>query len=401
MCGPGAGQARVRATATIAGNTGAAFIVISFQPSNDTLPFVSSCSPSFGPKEGGTVLTLNGGRFFGSPSTTRVQFTVNGVTKDGIVQSVSQNQIVVLTPGFPEFSSPGLLAQVTVSLGTNQVPPVVLSLPSCFSYGTQDSGTPQISSLLPSSGTNEGGTRVTIVGSGFSVGGGVQVFFGSLEATVVSVSFNQVVVLSPLQVGQPTPVAVTVRNIASGQVSNGVTYNYTEPMIITGFNNNVQPLGGPFLPMTIFGRGFQAPVAVELAGWAAIIQSVSATEIVVVPGPALTAGCADITGAIEITNLNTGSSVSGRILHVPRREADHLERGSERRAGRNGGLDHRLQPAGHGARRRGEVRLADGSRDLGLVHADHGHGSDLECWRRRPAPARTRPGRCRPPPRST
>jgi len=115
-------------------------------------------------------------------STTRVQFTVNGVTKDGIVQSVTQNQIVVLTPGFPEFSSPGLLTQVTVSLGTNQVPPTVLSLPSCFAYGTQDAGTPQISSLLPSSGTSEGGTRVTIVGSGFSVGGGVQVFFGGLRA---------------------------------------------------------------------------------------------------------------------------------------------------------------------------------------------------------------------------
>jgi hypothetical protein len=195
LCGPSAGQARVRATATIGGNSGAASIVISFQPSNNTLPFVSSCSPSFGPKEGGTVLTLNGGRFFGNVSTTRVQFTVNGVTKDGIVQSVTQNQIVVLTPGFPEFSSPGLLTQVTVSLGTNQVPPTVLSLPSCFAYGTQDAGTPQVSSLLPSSGTSEGGTRVTIVGSGFSVGGGVQVFFGALEATVVSVSFNQVVAL--------------------------------------------------------------------------------------------------------------------------------------------------------------------------------------------------------------
>ena len=30
----------------------------------------------------------------------------------------------------------------------------------------------------------------------------------------------------------------------------------------------------------------------------------------VVPGPALAAGCADITGQIEITNLNTGSTVS-------------------------------------------------------------------------------------------
>jgi len=311
LCGPGSGQAKVRATATSAGQTGTANLTIVFQSSSNTLPFVSSCSPSFGPKEGGTVLTLTGGRFFGSPATTRAQFTVNGVTKDGIVQSVSENQIVVLTPGFPEFASPGLQAQITLSLGTNQAQPDVLSLPACFSYGAQDSGTPVIASLLPASGTSEGGTRVTIVGSGFSTASGVQVFFGTLEATVVSVSFNQVVVLSPLQVGDPTPVEVTVRNIGNGQVSNGVTFTYTETMIITGVSNNIQPLGGPFSPMTIFGRGFQAPIAVSLAGWAAVIQSVSATEVVVVPSAPIAQGCGDITGEIEITNLNTGSSVDG------------------------------------------------------------------------------------------
>ena len=310
LCGPGAGLAKVRATATSGGRSGSASINIQFQPSNDTLPSVASCSPSFGPKEGGTALTLNGVRFFGNASTTRVQFTVNGVTKDGVVQSVSENQIVVLTPGFPEFSSPQLQAQLVVTLGTYLPVPVVLSLPSCFSYGTQDSGTPVISSLLPSSGTNEGGTRVTIVGSGFSVGSGVQVFFGSVEATVVSVSFNQVVVLSPLQVGQPTPVQVTVRNIGSGTTSNGVTYTYTEPMQITSWNNNIQPLNGPFAPVTIFGRGFQAPVAVTLAGWAALVQSVSATEIIVIPGPAIPDGCDDITGEIAVVNINTGSGTS-------------------------------------------------------------------------------------------
>ena len=311
LCGPGAGQAKVRATSTSAGHTGSANLTIVFQPSNDTLPFVSSCSPSFGPKEGGTQLTLNGGRFFGGTGTTRVQFTVNGVTKEGIVQSVSANQIVVLTPGFPEFSSPQLQAQVTVSLGTNAPQPVVLSLPACFSFGTQDAGTPTISSLLPAGGTSEGGTRVTIVGSGFSTASGVQVFFGSVEANVISVSFNQVVVLSPRQVGTPAPVSVTVRNIGNGLTSNGVTYNYTEPMAITAWNNNVQPLGGPFSPVTIMGRGFQAPIAVSLAGWAAIVQSVSANEVVVVPGPAVPSGCDDITGPIGITNINTGSSAEG------------------------------------------------------------------------------------------
>jgi hypothetical protein len=311
LCGPGAGSANVRASANSGGQSGTARLTVIFQPSSNTLPFVSSCSPSFGPKEGGTQLALNGGRFFGSVGTTRVQFTVNGVTKDGVVQSVSENQIVVLTPGFPEFSAPQLQSQVQVSLGTNSPQPVVLSLPACFSYGTQDSGTPTIASILPASGTSEGGTRVTIVGSGFSVASGVQVFFGSVEATIVSVSFTQVVVLSPIQLGTPSAVQVTVRNIGNGQTSNGVTFTYTEPIIITGFNNNVQPLGGPFSPMTIFGRGFQAPVAVGLAGWAANIVSVSATEIVVVPGPAIADGCQDISGPITVTNITTGSSGEG------------------------------------------------------------------------------------------
>jgi len=311
LCGPGTGPAKVHATATSGGNTGSANLTIVFQASTSTLPFVSSCSPSFGPKEGGTVLTLNGGRFFGTPSTTRVQFTVNGTTKDGIVQSVSANQVVVQTPGFPEFSAPQLLAQITLSLGTNQAQPAVLSLPTCFSYGATDAGQPTIASLLPAGGTSEGGTRVTIIGSGFSTSGGVQVFFGTVEAQVISVSFSQIVVLSPLQVGSPTPVGVTVKNIASGVVSNAVTYNYTEPMVITGFTNNVQPLGGPFSPMTIFGRGFQAPIAVSLAGFGAIIQSVTATEIVVIPGPAVAEGCTNVEGPIGITNLNTGSGTSG------------------------------------------------------------------------------------------
>ncbi len=104
---------------------------------------------------------------------------------------------------------------------------------------------------------------------------------------------------------------MTVRNIANGVTSNGITYLYTEPMVITGFSNNTQPLNGPFSPMTIFGRGFQAPIAVSLAGWGALIQSVSATEIVVVPGPAIPDACEDISGDISITNLNTGSSTSG------------------------------------------------------------------------------------------
>jgi hypothetical protein len=310
LCGPGSGVAKIRATATVQNQNGSANLTVSFQPDGGTLPFVSSCSPSFGAKEGGTVLTLNGGRFFGTTATTRVTFTVNGVTRDGVVQSVSQNAVTVLTPGFSEFGAPSLPAQVNIVLGTNLPQPVTVSLPNCFSFGAASSSTPTISAILPSSGTTEGGTRVTIVGSGFS-SQGVQVFFGNKEANVVSVNFNQIVVLSPRHFAADGLVAsVTVKNINSGAVSNGVNFTYGPPITITAINNNVQPAEGPFTALTIYGTGFQAPVAVSLAGWAASVVSVSATEIVVIPGPLLITDCNDVTGAVRVVNINSGDGVT-------------------------------------------------------------------------------------------
>ena len=316
LCGPGAGTAKVKGSVTIATKSNSSTVVINFQPDSSTLPYVSYCNPSFGPKEGGTALTLNGGRFFGSASTTRVTFTANGISKDGLVTSVTANAVTVTTPGFPEIAAPTVPAPITLTLGTNLPVPVVLSLPSCFAYGTQDAGTPTVTAVLPSSGTNEGNTRVTVIGSGFSTGG-VQAFFGAVEATVVSVSYNQVLVLSPPAFGAGSAnlnqtVPVTIKNIASGTVSNAsVTFSYTPAVKITSYSNNVQLLGSAYTPVKIYGQGFQAPVAVSLAGWGAFVQSVSATEIDVIPGNALATGCSDITGPIVVTNIDTGDTATG------------------------------------------------------------------------------------------
>ena len=316
LCGPGAGTAKVKGSVTIATKSNSSTVVINFQPDSSTLPYVSYCNPSFGPKEGGTALTLNGGRFFGSAGTTRVTFTANGISKDGLVTGVTSTTVTVTTPGFPEISAPTVPAPITLTLGTNLPAPVVLSLPSCFAFGAQDAGTPTVTAVLPSSGTNEGNTRVTIIGAGFS-SGGVQVFFGAVEATVVSVSYNQVLVLSPPAFGAGTgnlnqTVPVTVKNITSGVVSNAtVTFSYTPAVKITSYSNNVQLLGSAYTPVKIYGQGFQAPAAVSLAGWAAFVQSVSATEIDVIPGNALPVGCADITGPIVVTNVDTGDTATG------------------------------------------------------------------------------------------
>ncbi|MEO8036240.1 MAG: IPT/TIG domain-containing protein, partial [Acidobacteriota bacterium] len=314
LCGPGAGTAKVKGTVTIAGKSNSATLSISFQPDSSTLPFVSYCSPSFGDKVGGTALTLNGGRFFGSASTTRVTFNVNGVSKDGVVTSVTSTAVTVTTPGFPEVSAPTAPAAITLIMGTNLPVPVVLSLPTCFVYGATDGGTPTVTAVLPASGAKAGNTRVTIVGSGFSTGG-VQVFFGLLggvEATVVSVSYNQVIALSP-----PAPfntsglgnvVPVIVKNISSGAESNAdVFFTYTPDMHITAIANASQSTDAPFTPVTIYGTGFQAPVVVTLAGIQAFVQSVSATELVVLPGTPQGCGAGGA-GGVVVVNITTGET---------------------------------------------------------------------------------------------
>jgi uncharacterized repeat protein (TIGR01451 family) len=60
--------------------------------------------------------------------------------------------------------------------------------------------------------------------------------------------------------------------------------------------------------LTIFGHGFQAPVLVTIGGARAILQSVSDSEILVVP--VVSDACGGGGGAVTVTNLNTGETAS-------------------------------------------------------------------------------------------
>ena len=312
LCSADSGTAVVRATATSGGQTGAATITIAFQPATSAGPFVSFCDPSFGPNTGGTALTINGGRFFGSAATTRVEFSAGGVTREATVTSVTPSVISILTPGFPELTSPSVPVEIRVTLGTNTGAPVTLSLPNCFAFGTATSSTPTITAVLPASGVNEGETRVTIVGSGFQAP--VQVFFGNVEATIVSVSFNQIVVLTPPAFGAGRDnlnqtVDVRVRNVTSGlEATLTGGYRYTQPLQLIAIAPNEERTDQPFRPVTIFGHGFQAPVAVTLAAQPATVVSVSESELVVVPGRP--GSCSGPSGGVTVTNINTGDTAT-------------------------------------------------------------------------------------------
>ncbi|MCA1611105.1 MAG: IPT/TIG domain-containing protein [Acidobacteria bacterium] len=318
ICSASAGLANVRASATVAGQTGSATIAISFQPSAQSAPFFSSCSPSFASNAGGDTVTLNGGRFFGSPATTRVTFTAAGVTREALVTDLTATSVTVRTPAFPEAISPSVPVTMTLTLGTNTASPVVLTIPNCFAFGTAAGNVPTITAILPATGTKSGNTRVTIVGSGFSAP--LQVFFGGVEAQVLSISYNQIIVLTPPVIaGGPvtvgTPIDVRVHEVTSG--TDGIlagAYRYTTPLAITSVGANEQRVDNPFQQVTIFGQGFESPVAVSLAGITATVISVSSTEILVLPGnPALSA-CTDLSGPVTVTNINTGETVSGSVF---------------------------------------------------------------------------------------
>jgi hypothetical protein len=239
-----------------------------------------------------------------------VTFSAAGATREAIVTGITPSTITLLTPAFPEAQSPAVPVLITITLGSNLPNPTTLTAPNCFAYGTVGQFDPRVTAVMPSSGPNEGGTRVTIAGSGFQAP--VQVFFGVVEATVVSVAFNQVVALSPAAFGPGQPnlnaqVDVRVRNTASGlEAILPGGFRYTTKVLLTSISNNQQRVDLPFTNVVIFGQGFQAPVAVSLAGISAFVISVSATELIVLPGLPLITNCSDLEGDVSVVNIDSG-----------------------------------------------------------------------------------------------
>jgi large repetitive protein len=266
--------------------------------------FVSICAnPGSGPLTGGTPVEIRGGGFGNDPTQVQVFFRIGSTTLPAVVTNVTDSDISVLTPAFPGLNpTVPNTADIIIKIGGLTT---VTSL-NCFTF-TSVSLQPVVSSILPTSGTKLGGTRVTILGSGFSAP--VQVFFGTVQAEVVSVNFSQIIAITPpLQANAaPGAVSVVVKNAACGtgvdcQSSGGVTYTYTVPLHITTFSP-VQ--GDANTVVTILGEGFVAPLQVLFGSNEATVISVTGTQILVKPPPGCGAG-----GTITVTLIPTGESAT-------------------------------------------------------------------------------------------
>lgn len=322
FAGSEVGTATVRAT--VGSSSGAANVGID-QPGTF---FISSVSPQIGTPQGGEEVSILGGGF-----EQPVRVTFNGAAAQ--VRSVTPTRIRAVVPPAAAAGvnvGVGQSAPVTVSvtINYNETDAATDSLPAGFTYTLGGSiQQPAILSVTPNAGTNDGGTRITIVGEGFQAP--VQVLFGNgaaagsfdgIEATVLEVTSNRLVVLSPKATGfganlTNALVNILVRNLNTGfSTISTSAFKYGNRVLITAMG----PGTGSFLGgtrVTIFGQGFDDPVAVSLGNIGQTPVSVTGTEVVfITAGIALTScpsnGIVTVNG-VSVTNIDTGDTGSANL----------------------------------------------------------------------------------------
>nr|BAL56797.1 hypothetical conserved protein [uncultured prokaryote] len=281
-------------------------------------PLIYSLQPSSGSARGGEVVTIYGANF---EEPIKVEFSPGGVAQVVDVPP-GGTQITVVTPqnSLPLDADTSASVTVTSLFGTGRDQTVTKA--NAFTFKAEVT-TPVLYALSPNSGPIEGGTRVTIFGSGFQYP--VQVLFGDREAQVISSNFNEIVCIAPSiapsQPGTPTTVQVSVKNILTGKTSsNTLPYRYGEAMFVSAITPNTGYILG-WNPATIYGQGFVAPVQVLVTVGGitkeAQVLSVSGTSIQVKMPPFAEAvgdqGCTPVAATFTVTNIGSNLTATGPV----------------------------------------------------------------------------------------
>jgi hypothetical protein len=216
-----------------------------------TFPQVFSLEPDNGPTAGGTTVVARGSGF-GSNVRVMMQAEAGPVIE---LQQINSSPTVVtfLTPNAATLAPSSTwngdadvwIVDLITGLSSNKV---------VFHYGA----TIFVSSVIPAVGNPAGGETVEILGSGFDTA--MQVFFGTAEQTVISVTPTKITVsTSPAPVGvcAETQLPVKVRSILTGVESSGnvmFTYRSGSPLVASVSPSSGSHSGGGVT--NIGGSGF-------------------------------------------------------------------------------------------------------------------------------------------------
>ncbi len=240
-------------------------------------PTVTSVTPPTGGIAGGNLVTITGVNFTGATAVTFGGFPATSVTV------VSDTQITAVTPAH---SAGAVNVSVTTPAGTGTGSGVY----------TYSAAPPTVTAIFPASGITQGGTLVTITGTGFS--GTPQVTINGVTAGQVTlVDANHLTAVTPAGTGTNVPVVV-ITSFGASTPANLYSYVQSPPPVVaaptvTAISPNTGgTVGGTHV--TITGTNFTGATAVTIGGNAATgVAVVSATSIIATTPPG-TLGAADV-----------------------------------------------------------------------------------------------------------
>jgi hypothetical protein len=173
---------------------------------------------------------------------------------------------------------------------------------------TSGNPAPTVSSISPPTGTVNGGTAVTITGTGFL--SGATVTLGGTSATSVTVvSATSITATTPAHAVGAVNVAVTNTDTQTGTLTNGYTYTAANPAPTVTLISPNSGLTAGGTAVTITGTGFLSGATVSLGGTPATgVTVVSATSITATT-PAHAVGAVNV--AVTNTDTQTGTLTNG------------------------------------------------------------------------------------------
>ncbi len=258
-------------------------------------PNITDVTPSGGPTEGGTPVTITGSGFTGA---TAVDFGGVAATDVVVVDDTS------ITAKSPAHALGAVHVHVTAPGGTS--PEVEADE---FTYGV-----PSVTDLSPDNGAKTGGNFITITGSNFT--GATKVFFGNTESPAFQVSDDTSIVA---QVPPGTGIVhVRVQTDAGLSAETDLDkYTYNGLPVITNLSPNKGPAAGG-TQVIITGSDFTGVTAVAFGNTAATSFTFNSDTQITAIAPAGVPG--DVTVRVVTpkgTSLSSDNATYTYLSNIP------------------------------------------------------------------------------------
>ncbi len=278
-------------------------------------------------------LFTSGGGLATRPTITSIPGTISWGTPFTVTTPDAANisSVVLMRPGAPthafdmdqrqvgmSFTKGSGTLTVTAPPNGNIAPPGYYMLfllnssgvPSVAKFTKLGAGAPAptVSAINPTSGTTNGGTPVTITGTGFLAGATVKL--GGTAATGVTVvSSTSITATTAAHAAGAVSVVVTNTDTQSGTLTNGYTYTGVNPAPTVSSINPTSGTTGGGTPVTITGTGFLAGATVSLGGAAATGVTVVSSTSITATTPAHAAGAVSV--VVTNTDAQSGTLTNG------------------------------------------------------------------------------------------